>query len=192
MDVLLWNLLGYVVYPTWLIVGLADYWTHQRTAIATTSGARESALHLVQAAQIGIPVLIVLFAELNALALAVMALCVAAHTVTAYVDLKVASPRRHVWPAEQMVHAFLITLPLFALAVIFVLHRTALIAADSTAASWHLRWRDPPWPAGMIATILTTSLVFGFLPALAEFTQAVRAERSRARVPTLQSSASSG
>src|SRR4051794_16430196 len=61
MDTFVWSLLGYVVYPAWLLVGVLDYAMHQRTHIATTSGVPESALHVAQAAQIGLPVLIVLF-----------------------------------------------------------------------------------------------------------------------------------
>ena len=72
VDMLLWGLLGYVVFPLWLLSGTADYLCHARTDIAHTSGTYESALHLLQTAEIGLPVLVFLFLSTNALTLALM------------------------------------------------------------------------------------------------------------------------
>jgi hypothetical protein len=57
-------LLMFVVLPVWLLAGLADYLCHRATNIETTSGVRESMLHLVQFGLVGIPVTLALFSEL--------------------------------------------------------------------------------------------------------------------------------
>ena len=105
MDSLLWNLLGYVVFPLWLLSGMADYAVHRRTSIETTSGTHESLLHLLQTAEIAGPALLLLFLEVNALVLLLMALGVAAHTWTAWRDLRYANTLREITPFEQFVHA---------------------------------------------------------------------------------------
>jgi len=69
---LLWWLLGGVVFPTWLLCGFADYACHARTDITHTSGVHESALHLLQTAEIGVPMLAFLFLEVNASVLLLM------------------------------------------------------------------------------------------------------------------------
>src|SRR4051794_36685361 len=102
LETLLWGLLGYVLLPLWLITGLVDFWTHQRTDIVSTTGVRESILHSAQSIEVGVPVLIVLFLELNGLALGVLVFFALAHTVTAWLDVRYASERRHILPLEQV------------------------------------------------------------------------------------------
>lgn len=178
MDALLWGLLGYAVLPVWLLAGLADYLIHARTRLSQTSGVRESALHLLQTAEIGAPMLALLFLEVTALTLAVMVFGAVAHTVTAYRDIRYAAPLRHISAFEQFVHAFLIMLPLAALAIVIVLHWaafTALLAmGDASRDAWTLRWREPPFDIGVIAAVLGASLVLAVLPGLFEFINAWR------------------
>jgi hypothetical protein len=45
---------------------------HRQTKIETTSGAKESVMHLIMMAEAGIPILTGLFLEMNAGALALM------------------------------------------------------------------------------------------------------------------------
>lgn len=178
MEMLLWGLLGYAVLPVWLLAGLADYTTHARARLAQTSGVRESALHLLQTAEIGVPILALLFLEVSALTLVLMILGALAHTVTAYRDIRYAAPLRHISTFEQFVHAFLIALPLAALGIVIVLHWpafTALLAiGDAPRDAWALRWREPPFETGTIVAVLGASFVFGILPGLLEFINAWR------------------
>ncbi|MGZ3585148.1 MAG: hypothetical protein ACXVCT_20590 [Ktedonobacterales bacterium] len=51
----------YVVLPTWLAAGFADYLFHRRTKIEQTSGPRESLIHWLMMTETGIPVLMGLF-----------------------------------------------------------------------------------------------------------------------------------
>ncbi|MGI9246146.1 MAG: diguanylate cyclase [Steroidobacteraceae bacterium] len=179
MDHLLWSLLGCVMFPVWLAAGLLDYWLHQRTRIAATAGLPESRLHLAQTAQVGVPVLIVLFLELNGLALLLVVAGAAAHTVTAYWDIRYASRHREILPLEQMTHAFLIALPVFATALLLVLHWSGSSAPDAPSVidgtAWELRPRRHPWDVGVVHAVLLASFLFGLLPGLAEWWQARKA-----------------
>ena len=182
MDSLLWGLLGYVLFPLWLLSGLADYAVHRRTSIETTSGTHESLLHLLQTGEIAFPALMLLFLDVNALVLVLMAFGVAAHTWTAWRDVRYASTLREITPFEQFVHAFLFSLPLFALAVVVVLHWPQVAAlsdaADAPAQAWRLAWKSPPFDTGVIAAVLAASLLFGVLPGLAELRATLKARRA--------------
>jgi hypothetical protein len=182
-EVLLWGLLGYVVFPLWLLSGLADYLCHARTDIAHTSGSHESALHLLQTAEIGLPVLVFLFLATNALALAVMAAGVFAHTVTSWRDVKFAAQLRHVSPGEQYVHSFLNVLPWIALALVAILHWSVVVAMfdPAIASDWQPRWRRPPFASEVLFAVLAASLLFGALPGALEFLHTLAVAR-RAQV----------
>lgn len=173
----LWLLLGAGVFPLWLVAGLCDYITHARTRIAETSGVHESFLHLLQTAQIGVPLLGVLLFEVNALVLVLAVAGVIAHSVTAYVDVRYALPRRHVGAFEQFMHAFLIVLPFIALALVVVLHWTQFASLWRGDASWTLEWKQRPWSIGVIASVLLASLLFGVFPGIHEFMRTWQARR---------------
>lgn len=178
---LLWGLLGCAILPAWLLAGLADYVVHARTGIARTSGTHESALHLLQTAEIAVPMLALLFLEATPPVLGLALAGAVAHTITAYRDIRYAAPRRHITVFEQFVHAFLIALPLAALAVVAVLHWPAwqaLLSPFGTGAGdWALRWRDPQFPVPVLAAILGASILFGVVPGLAEFARTLAARR---------------
>ena len=182
MDSLLWGLLGYVLFPLWLLSGMADYAVHRRTSIETTSGTHESLLHLLQTAEIALPALLLLFLEVNALVLLLMALGVAAHTWTAWRDVRYADTRREITPFEQVVHAFLFSLPVFAFAVVVVLHWPQAMATvdpgDAPVQAWRLAWKSPPFETGVILSVLAASVLFGVLPGLAELRATLKARRA--------------
>lgn len=178
---LLWRLLGCAILPAWLLAGLADYVVHARTGIARTSGVHESALHLLQTAEIAVPMLALLFLQATPPVLALALGGVAAHTLTAYRDIRYASPRRRITVFEQFVHAILIMAPLAALAVVAVLHWPAWQALfppfEAAPGSWALRWRDPPFEPSTLAAILGASILLGVVPGLAEFASTLAARR---------------
>lgn len=182
LAALLWRLLGCAVLPLWLLAGVADYVVHARTGIERTSGVHESALHLLQTAEIAIPTLALLFLEATPPVLALALAGAAAHTLTAYRDLRWASPRRRITVFEQFVHAFLIASPLAALAIVAALHWPAWRALfppfDAAAAGgWALRWREPPFAPATLAAVLGASFVFGVIPGAIEFLRTVAARR---------------
>lgn len=179
LEYLLWMLLGSIVLPLWLAAGLCDYLAHARTRIAETSGVHESFLHLLQTAQIGVPMLAVLLLQVNALVLALAIAGVVAHTITAYRDIRYTLPLRHVSVFEQFAHAFLIVVPMMALALVVLLHWPALADIWHGGADWTPRWKQPPFPRAVIASVLGASLVLGMLPGLLEFGWTWRAARRR-------------
>jgi hypothetical protein len=178
-EPLLWGLLGWVVLPLWLLSGLADYICHARMDLAHTSGRHESALHLVQLAEIGLPLLAFLFLDVTATTLLLMAAGVVAHTATSWRDIRYADATRIVPPFEQYVHSFLNVLPWTALALVAVLHWpvVARLLDPGAGADWALRWRVPPFPPAVIAAVLLGSLVLVILPGAWEFLRANRAAR---------------
>lgn len=180
---LLWQLLGFVVLPAWLLAGVADYVAHVHTDIAHTSGTTESALHLLQTAQIGIPLLALLLFEVNALVLGLLAAGVLAHSGTAWLDLRYTAPRRHIPVVEQLVHGLLFFLPLMAFAIVVVLHWPAWQALLQPAAapdgSWRLLWRSPPFDTAVLVGVLGSSLLLGVVPGLLEFRRTLAVAKGR-------------
>ena len=179
-DTLLWWLLGAVLLPAWLLSGAADYAFHARTDIEHTSGRHESALHLLQTAEIGIPMLAFLFLEVDALILALMLAGVVAHTVSAWRDLRYAAHRREITPGEQVVHGFLFVLPWVALALVAILHWPVVEALGDPdiGSDWSLHVRRPMFPVGVLASVLAASALLGVLPGLWEFARTNAAHSS--------------
>src|SRR4051812_17049795 len=76
-------ILMYVVLPMWLAAGFADYLCHRAARIETTSGWKESALHLLQFAEMAVPTLAAIFLEINALIFLIMIIAIILHHATA-------------------------------------------------------------------------------------------------------------
>ena len=177
-EALLWGLLGWVVLPAWLLSGLADYACHARMDLAHTSGRHESLLHLLQTAEIGIPMLAFLFLDVTAATLLLMLAGVLAHTASSWRDIRYAAATRRIPPFEQYVHSFLNVLPWIALALVAILHWPVLANfADPRAVDWGLRWRAPPFPGRATGAVLAASLLLAVLPGAWEFVRASRAAR---------------
>lgn len=118
----------YFVVPLWLVAGLADWACHRASHIEETSGARESALHLVLLAEMGLPLLAAIYLEVNTLILGLLAAGFIAHELTTYADLRLASARRSIPVPEQMVHSVLEMLPLMTLLLLASTHWQAWLA----------------------------------------------------------------
>lgn len=174
-DAALWTLLGAVVLPLWLAAGLVDYAIHARQRIERSAGAYESALHLLQAVEVGLPLLVVLFLEITATTWLVLLVAVVVHAWSSWRDVSYASSVRVVGPAEQKAHAVLDMLPWFALALLTLLHREALAPlAGPGRADWGLRLRDEPFDSGVVILVLLVSILCGLAPALLELRRARR------------------
>lgn len=171
-DTALWWLLGAVVFPVWLAAGLLDYAIHARQRIEHTAGPYESALHLLQALEVGLPVLVVLFLQVTASTYAVLVLAVLAHAWTSWRDTCYAASLRPIGPAEQKAHAVLDMVPWFGLALLALIHREALSPGST---DWSLRLRDDPFPAGVVFAVLAASIASGVVPALWELARGRRA-----------------
>jgi hypothetical protein len=157
--------------PLWLLAGFGDWLCHRRTLIERTAGPRESALHLLLYLTIVVPLGLALFLEINALLLAFMAVGVLAHMAVSLWDTSYAQPRRHIAPLEQQLHSYLEMLPLFALALVAVLHWEAV-----REPAWTFSVREQPLPPAWSWGVLL-ALAPGLLLILEELLRCQRAAR---------------
>ena len=170
----------YFLFPLWVAVGVADYLCHRVTRIEQTSGVAESVFHLVQLGQIGLPLLAGLLLELNASILLLMVVAALAHTLTAWWDVAYSEARRRITPFEQVVHGFLIVIPVVGAALVIAQHWDRFSAIwDATPSDWRLRWKPEPIPPRYLAAVLLPGVVFAALPAAEEFVRCWRAGRAK-------------
>src|SRR5882757_9814564 len=171
--------LMYFILPVWLAAGFADYLCHRAASIETTSGSKETLLHLLQLGEMAIPTLAAIFLEINALIIGVMIVSLIAHEATAIWDVNYAYRRRAVTPTEQHVHAFLEMLPLMGLIVVITVHWQqflSLFGVGQQAPEFALRLRQPPLPWMYVSVVLSLVVLFEVLPYLEELVRGIRAD----------------
>jgi hypothetical protein len=169
-DAATWILM-FVVFPTWVAAGLADWWCHRATGIAHTSGLRENLLHWLMYAQMGLACAAVALLEVNAMVLAIVAGAFLVHEATVYADLDYTTVRRDVAPSEQMVHSFMELLPLVSLALLAVAawpQAQAIFGLGEGVADWALRPKAQPWPTAYLLGAAGASALFNALPLAQE------------------------
>jgi hypothetical protein len=113
----------YGLLPGWFVPGLADWVMHRRSRIEDTAGTRESLIHSLMMAEVGIPIALTLRYEVNPLLLSVQSAAAVVHEATALWDVRTAvESDREVTPLEQHIHSYLESLPYGALASLMCLH----------------------------------------------------------------------
>lgn len=122
MSALIEVFIMYIVLPTWIAAGVADWWTHRRSRIQETSGWLESFLHIALVVQMGIPIIAALFLDINAAFFILTGVSLVIHQITIYIDLKYASSRRYISPLEQMIHGAQEGIPYAATMLLAVLY----------------------------------------------------------------------
>jgi hypothetical protein len=175
-------ILMYFVLPVWLIAGFADWLCHRATHIESTTGAKESLIHLLMFVEVGIPLLAAMFLEINALIIAVMMIVFVLHEATAIWDVRYATTARTVTPIEQHVHSFLEMIPLMGLVSVVSLHWgqfLALFGFGPERARFDLAWKEQQLPVGYIATVMTVILLFELFPYVEELFRGLRANSGR-------------
>jgi hypothetical protein len=173
-------ILMYFILPVWLMAGFADWLCHRASNIERTTGAKESLLHLLMFAELGLPLLAAIFLQINAGIIALMIIAFFIHEATALWDVNYAVTARDVTPIEQHVHSFLEMIPL--MAILFVVSRhweqfLALFGFGAEAARFDLAWKEPPLPATYVLSIMTAILLFELIPYIEEFLRGLRANR---------------
>lgn len=172
-----WDVLVYVVLPLWAVCGFLDYLCHRASHMEDATGARESAIHWLMLAEVMLPLFLAVFFRINALVLALMLLCLAAHEVTGYYDLKLAMATRKVTAFEHQVHSALEILPLAAILIVMALHwpqTLALVGAGVQHADFSLgRKQIPRW--GEIIPPAAAFIVLAIIPYLEETLRGLRA-----------------
>jgi len=165
------GILQYFVVPVWIAAGFADWLCHRVTRIEKTSGSKESVLHLVMLAELGIPVCVALLLEINALILAFLIGAFVLHQLTALWDLRRAVGVRYISPIEQQVHSFLELMPLCAALLMVILHWPqflALFGLGNEAADFSIRLKGAPLSWRYVIGVLGAVALFNLAPYLEE------------------------
>ena len=172
------SVLMYFVLPLWLVAGFADYLCHRASHIATTSGPKESLIHLLMLTEIGIAVTAAMTFEIDAAIIVLMIIVWAAHEATAVWDVTFAHHKREVTPIEQWVHGYLGVLPLLSLLMVVILHWSqflALFGLGTETPRFDIVWKDPPLPWGYVLPIISATVLFEVLPYVEELARGLRA-----------------
>lgn len=135
IDTFALNLLMYFIVPLWIAAGAIDWWCHRRSDIEHTTGTKESLIHLLMFAEVGLPMTAALLLEINALVIGFMILVFFLHEATALWDVSYAVSKREVSPIEQHVHSYLELVPLMALLLVSVNHHEQFLALFQMGAS---------------------------------------------------------
>ncbi|MBC7907681.1 MAG: diguanylate cyclase [Rhodospirillaceae bacterium] len=168
----------YFILPLWLLAGVADWLCHRASHIESTTGAKETVIHLLMLVEMGVPVLAGLLLEINALVLLGMLVAFLLHEATSIWDVSYAVSRRNVTPVEQHVHSYLEMLPLMGLSFLACLNwpqALAIFGFGPESADWGVRFKDDPLPAGYLIAMLGLIVLFEVLPYLEEFWRGWRA-----------------
>lgn len=160
-------LLLYVLLPVWLLAGLGDWLCHRVQRIEHSTGLKESLLHALMVAELGVGVMAVLLLQVNAAVLALLLACCILHEITTWWDLAYASSIRKIPVVEQWVHSVQLVLPWTGLISLAVIHRDqalALVGRGSALADWSLRAKEPPLPDITVLAVLAAAAVIVVVP----------------------------
>lgn len=174
----------YGLLPGWFVPGLADWVMHRRTRIEDTAGTKESLIHSLMMAEVGLPIALTLRYRVNPLLLAVQLGGAAVHEATALWDVRTAvDSDREVKPVEQHIHSFLESLPFAALASLMCLHsdqvKSLLRGGRGDPDAWRLVPRGRPLSAGYLAGIAAAIGTCVLLPYGEELLRCRRAARTK-------------
>ncbi|MDN3021950.1 diguanylate cyclase [Streptomyces sp. S.PB5] len=172
----------YGLLPSWFVPGLADWVMHRRTRIEDTAGTKESVIHSLMMAEVGIPIAATLRYEVNPALLAVQLGGAAVHEATALWDVRTAvDSDREVRPIEQHIHSFLESLPFGALASLMCLHadqvKSLLRGGRGDPDAWRLVPRRRPLSKAYLAGVTAAIGACVLLPYGEELLRCRRAAR---------------
>lgn len=161
------NFICYFAIPLWILAGWCDWLCHRATNIESNSGWRESIIHWIMLIEMGIPILLSLFFEINALIFLIAIALWLIHEATAMWDVNYAHMRRYLSPFEQHIHSFLELIPFLILSMLSALHWQqflALFGAGSQSADFTLHWKDEPLPPIYLASVLVGVVLLQIIP----------------------------
>ena len=146
----------YYMMPIWMSAGLLDWYWHKDTDIEHTAGAKESLIHLLMFTEVGIPIIMGLFLEINAGLLSAMAGALVVHEATAFWDVAYATDHRHVKPREQHTHSFLEVIPFMALSMASCLHWDqfrSIFGIGNKKPDWEIKLKKERMPGAYLLGI---------------------------------------
>ncbi len=172
--------LMYIIMPVWAGVGFLDWLWHRQTKIETTSGVKESMMHLVMMAEAGAPILSGLFLEMNAGTLALMGAGWLLHEATVAWDVSYSLSRRKIPAREQHTHSYMQSIPFNIVATLACLYpeqSLALVGLGPEKPEFKLRIRKPPVPLKDFAVIVACMGLVSGLPHMEELWRCYRAQQ---------------
>ena len=170
--------LMFLVVPVWLLAGLGDYLCHRASRIERASGVRESVLHIAQFIEAAVPLLAVLFLEVNAGVVLLMLVFLVLHQATAVWDVRYANDTRTVSSTEQHIHGVMEMVPFFAVLIVGILDWPAVLSLlTDQAATFVPQWKQPALPVWYLATVLAGAAVLALGPYGEELLRCLRARR---------------
>lgn len=179
---LLQDLLLFVLLPLWMLAGFADWLCHRVQRIEQTAGVKESLLHLLMLAELGLGISAALLLEVDAAVLVLLVACALAHELTMWADLAYAASRRPISVVEQWVHGLQQSMPWIGLAALMVVHREqalALVGLGAGEPDWSWRLKQPALPASLLVGIFSAASVLVVLPFVLELRRSIKARRHR-------------
>jgi hypothetical protein len=117
--------------------------------------------------EVGVPLVAVLFLDVNAGIILLMIGSFLVHEATALWDVSYATTARSVTPIEQHVHSFLEMIPLMAIVAIVGMHWgqfLALFGLGDEPARFALVRKAEPLPMLYVAVVFAAVVLFEFLP----------------------------
>jgi hypothetical protein len=153
---------------------------HRQTKIETTSGPKESIMHLLMMAESGTSVLAGLFLEPNAGMFAIMIASMLLHQATVIYDVEFTVSRRKIPAREQHTHTFMETLPFDILGVFACMHSNqfrSILRLGPEKPDLTLRLRQPRVPLRHIGAITGAAMLVSGLPHVEELWRCVRVQK---------------
>lgn len=176
----------YFILPLWMGAGVLDWYHHRRTKIEKTAGTHESMIHALMMSEAGLPIMMGLFLDVNALVLATMIAGFFVHEATAFWDVAYAEGRREVTPNEQHVHSFLEVIPFMAVSFMICLYWKqflALIGLGDESPDFSLRRKRHPLSRRIVRRILVAVVATVILPYGEELWRCYREDKTLAAHP---------
>ncbi|MFY8326827.1 diguanylate cyclase [Pseudoalteromonas sp. ZZD1] len=170
-SLLLISALLYFFLPLWGIAGFVDWCCHRATKIEHTSGIKETLMHSVMGIQMGLPIVLCLVFDVNALILLICTITWVLHEIVAHMDVRYASPIREISIWEMHAHTYLGSLPLYMLTSIILInwdHFLKLITLDF-AGEMTFKLLDSPYgTASYLPAYLTFMAIVCIFPYMEE------------------------
>ncbi|AKC72500.1 hypothetical protein MB84_16770 [Pandoraea oxalativorans] len=164
----------YWIIPVWLLAGFADWVCHRRSRIEENAGTKESAMHVAQMLEVGIPLMIALLFQINPIVIAIMVLGIVLHEFTALWDVHYAKQHRDISTIEQHIHSFLELLPICAVTLIIGVNAGELWNTLAGGVTSDLSMSPSAVPLAYTLCVLVAAVIFAALPYTEELIRCLR------------------
>lgn len=170
-DVLLFDLVMYGCLPLWLIMGAIDYYCHRKSKIEETTGIKESIYHAIMGVQVGIPIFLGLYFEINVMVFLIMFVVLILHEWVAHHDVLYALNVREISILETHVHSFLEVLPFVIVALIAIINWQSFVdlITFNWAGNMGIELKHKPISARYIGGYFAFMMVADVAPFAEEF-----------------------